>query len=225
MAAPYRDIYSYLISDTPQNIGDVASTGGGDDPRGGSGPLQFGTGTWQGDKYQVPDKYKGLIDVTHMAGGGDDPKGSSSIDINFAKLPGGGMTKFGRVDRTIPAEDPNTPVGKGQSSSIKDRNLVYNDPNYGWITPASNRKITGMDKFSAIEPLIAMALGSAGFGALASIPLLAQGAVAGGKFLGGKAGPGTAGGAPQQTPTSGPQAIRGGMSQFPHLRNMIMNRG
>lgn len=206
MAAGWRDIYSYLVSGTPQNIGDVTNSGGGDDPRGTSGPSQFGTGKWVGNEYQVPDKYKGIIDVQHTMGGGEDPKASSSINIDWTKLPNGGMTPYGRVDRTIQAEDPTTPVGKGQQNILKDPKLVYNDPNFGWITPATNRKQSLVDKLSAIEPYAVFAAASAGMGALASVPFAAQAAMAAGKYAGGRTGPGVTGGNPLQNPFAGQQA-------------------
>lgn len=191
MAGDWRDIYSYLISDTPQNIGDASMSGGGEDPKGPGGPLQFGTGKWVGDQYQVPDKYKGIIDVQHTMGGGEDPKASSSINIDWTKLPNGGMTPFGRIDRTIPAGPPNTPIAPGQQGILKDPKLVYNDPNFGWITPESNRKISAVEKYSKYMPALIMALGTAGIGALAAIPLAATAAVGAAKYAGGKSGTGS----------------------------------
>jgi hypothetical protein len=128
------------------------------------------------------------------------------------------MTKFGRIDKTIAAEDPNTPVGPGQQNILKDPKLVYNDPNFGWVTPASNRKVSGLDKFNSILPTLIMAGASIGLGGigLGAIPSWASGLTKGAGFLGGLTGSGSAASgaaiAPVQTAVGGvssPQRVGG----------------
>ena len=215
MTAPWRDIYSYLVS-TPGNTF--------------AGDLVTG-------KAQISDKYKDIVSLHHQTGGGEDVSESMPTDINidWSKLPNNGMTKFGRIDRTSAAEDPNTPVGKDQQSTLNNRKLAYNDPNFGWITPLSNVKKSTYDKFNDILPYIIMTAASAGFGSLATVPLLASGAIEAAKYAGGRQGGGSnapnvaVGPNAAVSPPSGPQGVRQSpqatASKFPYVRDMLMKRG
>lgn len=142
MAAQYADIFNYIMG--PQNT------------------------QWVGEgKGSVDPKYQGIINMVTDTRGGDDPGSDRRVDVDYSKLPNQGVTKYGKIGvGAIPSMAPNTPVAPGQQSTVKDRNLTYYDPNYGWITPASNQRVGLQDKLNSIMPSIIMAAASMGMGSL-----------------------------------------------------------
>jgi hypothetical protein len=195
--AQYSDVFNYIMNTMP--VDNVTS---------------FSEGN-----LKIDPKYSGIINVMDRQSGGDDPRTSQVIDIDYKKLPNAGMTKYGLIGGgALPAQDPSTPLAPGTQSTLKDPKMVYYDPNYGWVTPASNRKVSTGEQINNYMPYIMMALGTAGVGALASIPAGVMGAAgAAAKYVGNTAeGPGDTfgrsaltGTAPvAPTPTMTPDAVR-----------------
>lgn len=95
-----------------------------------------------------PDSFLGRLNQQYGdTVGFNDPR---SLYINYQNLP---RTRFGGVDRTAPVE---------QGSKLINPYLVYEDPNYGRITPMGNVR-TGNEW---LGPTL-MALVGAGMGSLA----------------------------------------------------------
>ncbi len=116
--------------------------------------------------YAIPDKYKGIL--TPTANGG--------LDIDWSKLPA-----------------PSSPWGLGMQSgpdanTLKNKNLQFDDPNFGWTTPAQNVNSPDgtLGKIANTMPAIIGALGTAGFGSIIGAPLLTSlfSKVAGGEMSG-----------------------------------------
>lgn len=99
--------------------------------------------------------------------------GKTALQGDWSKLP---KTKFGTIDNVMPVE-------KHQMKNLKNPKLVYNDPEYGVITPMSNWKSNNEWLGPAMMAAASMGMGGlmAGGGALAK---LGVGAVNAGKQLG-----------------------------------------
>jgi hypothetical protein len=108
-------------------------------------------------------------------GAGEGADGKYILNGDWSKLP---KTKFGTVDQVMPVE-------KHYYKNLKNPKLVYNDPNYGPVTPMKNWK----SNQEWLGPAV-MAAASMGMGALMAPAMatmggkLAMGAVNAGRSIG-----------------------------------------
>ncbi len=82
------------------------------------------TGSWL---EQLNNKYNGIIKTDYNTHGGGAPAKHS---IDYSKLP---TTRFGAADKIMRV----TPENRGK---LINKDMIYNDPNYGWITSSGNYK-------------------------------------------------------------------------------------
>ncbi len=142
MAAPYEDIWSYLIP-------------------GVGGPMPD----------TLADKYAGILSKNQVyTGGGDDPGSNTSYmpgyTADWSKLP--------------------KPIASGMTTAnqpLLNPKMVYNDPNYGPLTPFTN--IKQGSKYGNIAPQLWGGIGMSFLGGLMAAGLAAEYGAAGG--LGGRA--------------------------------------
>ena len=96
-------------------------------------PMLDDWSTWQPEE----ENLKGIVSARMEQAGGEgfDQGGGLKFDIDYSKLPNGGLTKFGLpVDQVIPIRS------QKDLNDLRNRGMVVYDPNYGWITPRQNKK-------------------------------------------------------------------------------------
>lgn len=99
-----------------------------------------------------------LSQAIQTENGQDGGRGNMAHSMDFSKLP---RTRFGSADQVMAVTDQ-------MMDKLKDRNMVYDDPNYGRITHWQNYN-SGNDWVKNIP----MMLAGAGFGALPLMPAMA----------------------------------------------------
>lgn len=175
--APYLGSWSSLDDPTYKHFGiwDYAGYGapnlqgvaGGDQPA--IGRFAPGPGHEENGQWVPEDKYRGIVSYnTDVAGtGGDAPRPTVSTSIDWSKLPAPtlpqGWEQF-RGGGLMPV--------KGQQ--LLNPGAVYNDPNYGPMTPFANRKTTQGEKIAALTQAGIMAAAGGAFGSLVG-PAIAGG--------------------------------------------------
>lgn len=113
--------------------------------------------------------------------GGEGGSMQTQKEVDWASLPNQGMTKYGRIGENV-ATIKNI-------DAVQNKNAVYFDPAYGWVTPKQNLKQSTMNKVMGNGAMIA-GLGMAGLMGVA----LPVGAITSGVKYGFKALPSLASG-------------------------------
>ena len=161
----YRDIFNYMDGGfySPQSLIDPGLSQMGDNAQHNFvDPNAYNT-------WKAKGPYENVIGIEDYSGMGDDSKGAGKrFKVDYSKLPNGGMTKFGSVQDVIPIRS------QKELNNLRNKGMVYYDPNYGLITHRNNKKDSLWDTI----PGMAVQLGA---GAMLGG---AAGAVAGGAFAG-----------------------------------------
>ncbi len=104
--------------------------------------------------------YKALIDAGILKSGTNYGEGGAETQIDWTKMPAitGGLSaqqQQGLGDRGLHFQ----PVGEGgYQGELYNKDLIFNDPNYGKVTIAGNAKDEKESAFWKIAPMIPMAL-------------------------------------------------------------------
>jgi hypothetical protein len=169
----YRDIFNYMEGGnySPEERAFGLSTIGDNAQHVFQDPNKINT-------WQAPDQFRDVIKTEDFTGYGDEGKGAGKrFNIDYSKLPNGGMTKYGSVADVIPIRS------QYDLNKLKNKGMVYYDPNYGLITHRSNKKDSTLDKVTAgVVQAAAGGMLGAGLGAV------------GGGMLGGALSPSVASG-------------------------------
>lgn len=79
--------------------------------------------------------------------GGEGGSMQTQREVDWASLPNQGNTKYGRIgENAATIKDINT---------VQNKNAVYFDPAYGWVTPKANLKTSAMNKVMGNGAMIA----------------------------------------------------------------------